>query len=93
MICTDMFFSWKWRETKYEVRTENNCLVPTMIYVIAIRSDWIKTFENNSHIYYQRITLTNKLKQCSLTMNIIAYIALNKTLKYNLTVTFSSTFQ
>lgn len=41
----------------------------------------------------QRITLTNKLKQCSLTMNKIAYIALNKTLKYNLTVTFSSTFQ
>lgn len=52
-----------------------------------------KTFKNNFHIYFQRITLTNKLKQCSLTMNKIAYIALNKTLKYNLTVTFSSTFQ
>lgn len=55
--------------------------------------DTINTSENNFHIIFQRITLTNKLKQCSLTMNKIAYIALNKTLKYNLTVTFSSTFQ
>lgn len=55
--------------------------------------DWISKIENQhlSHIS-QRITLTNKLKQCSLIMNKIAYIALNKTLKYNLTVTFSSTF-
>lgn len=44
------------------------------------------------HIF-QRITLTNKLKQFLLTMNKTAYIALNKTLKYNLTVTFSLTFQ
>lgn len=55
-------------------------------YTRAITST-IKIFKHNFS-YHQRITLTNKLKQCSLIMNKIAYIALNKTLKYNLTVTF-----